>query len=251
MFRDLSEYAYIICLIFASLIFIGVLGYLIIGIIVKTRGISLKLILRGEEYVFAAISSIVIFLTFSFPIALGLWILIYFIMGILFKNDQKIIRSIEDLEQSIYEKIHDLNVDQLESLGKKIPYVYSPHIILWINDFQLSRRAALISSHTSFLKSKFKPLPFSFFSTGVVGISIALLTYGNLVDYSNSFPMLLLENYAVLSCVLAVMYVVLYISTVKNIYNYAHGNKKLFNIIFAVFSVIMCVGVAMISLNNG
>ena len=62
--------------------------------------------------------------------------------------------------------------------------------------------------------------------------------------------MLLLENYAILSCVLFALYVLLYFAVVGNIFHYMYERKRLFKILFSVFSVIMYVGVTAISMNS-
>lgn len=80
MFRALNEKVYILCWIFASLLLLCVLGYFLVGLIIKRHGISLKLLLIGEEYIFASIGSIVIFLTLLFPVAFYVWGLTFVLM---------------------------------------------------------------------------------------------------------------------------------------------------------------------------
>ena len=61
--------------------------------------------------------------------------------------------------------------------------------------------------------------------------------------------MLLLENYVILSSVLFILYIILYFSLICNIFHYMYSQKKLFNILYGVFSLIMYVGVTAISMN--
>lgn len=226
-----------------------VLGYFLCGIITKRRGISLKLLLIGEEYIFASISSIVIFLTLSFPVALLAWLIIYFLMNFIFRNNLKLISCIAYFEQNRTA----LSSRQLRLLSQLTPCVTSTYITSWTKDFRRLRKECLIKLdgdiHIDRLKFKCRILPFSVFASCIPGMSVALLTYGNLVESSDSFLMLLLENYAILSCVLCALYVLLYFSLVGNAFHYVYGHIKLFKIIFAVFSVIMYVGVTAISMN--
>lgn len=196
---------------------------------------SLKGLLIGEEHLFAALSSIVIFLSFSFKIALVIWIITYLIMCFLFRNNHGVIRYINDLK-------------------KNILHVSSTRISLWVKDFWALRKEVLNKidrdAHTNPSKFKFNLSPFSVFQTGMIGVFMALLTYENLVDNSGSFTSILLENYAVLLCVLSVLNVIFYLGTVKNIFHMLYGNKTLFRILFFIFSVIMFVAATMISMNR-
>ena len=79
MFRAIYQNYHIICWIFALSLVLSLLIYFFIGIRTKKYGISLKILLIAEEYIFAAISSIIIFMIFSFPVALAVWFLLYFL----------------------------------------------------------------------------------------------------------------------------------------------------------------------------
>lgn len=81
MFRTLNENIYVLCWIFAALLVLCVSGCFITKVIIKRRGVSLKFLLRGEQYVFASLSSVLIFLIFSFPAALAAWILFFLLMN--------------------------------------------------------------------------------------------------------------------------------------------------------------------------
>lgn len=87
------------------------------------------------------------------------------------------------------------------------------------------------------------------FASGTLGLFVTLFTYGDLIDHSDFFPMLMLENYAVLSCVLYVLYWLLYILVANTNGRPLYGDKKLFRILFAVFSLFMYVGVTAICMN--
>lgn len=251
MFRALYENVYIVCWIFGSLLLLCVLVYFLVGKITKKYGISLKLLLIGEQYIVALISSVVIFLTFSFPVAIAIWFLIYFLMNFIFRNNRRIISCIVYCEQNKAV----LNRQQLSLFLQLNPCVLSTYITLWIKDFRRLRRKVLYKLdsdiHINHLKYKCKILPFSFFASGIIGISVALLTYGNLVENSDAFLILLLENYTILSCALFALYVLLYFSLVGNVFHYMYGHKRLFKILFAIFSMIMYVGVTAVSMNNG
>ena len=162
MFRTLSENAHIICWIFASLIFLCISGYFLLGLILKKQEMSLKGLLIGEEHLFAALSSIVIFLSFSFKIALVIWIFTYLIMCFLFRNNHRIIRYINDLEKNILHK--STSTKQIISLSQTIPYVSSARITLWVKDFWALRKEVLNKidrdAHTNPSKFKFNLSPF-------------------------------------------------------------------------------------------
>lgn len=250
MFRGLCENAYIVCWVLASLLFCCGLVYCLVGVIIRQYGISLKLLLLGEEYIFALISSVLIFLIFSFPIALLVWIIVCFLMNCFFKNNRRLENCIVYFEQNK----NVITSRQLKLLSQLNPYLTSARIALWIKDFQHLRKEALYKidcgAHVNSFKHKQRIFPLSIFATGTIGITVSLLTYGHLVENSNLFLMLLLENYAILSCVLLSLYIFLYFSLVGNIFHYMYGHKRLFKIIFGVFSLIMYVSVTLISIGN-
>ena len=250
MLRPLYENVYIVTWIFVSLLLLCVSGYFLVGKITKKYGISLKLLLIGEEYIVALISSIVIFLVLSFPIALIVWLIVIFLINYFFKNNRRLVSYIIYCEQNK----KALTSRQLRLLSQLNPCLKSTSIILWIKVFQHLRRGALCKIdrgvHINHIKYKCRAFPFSIFTTGVIGISLSLLTYGRIDENSSSFLMLLLQNYAILSGILFVLYTLLYFSLVGNIFHYMYGHKRLFKFIFAVFSVLMYVAVTAISMNN-
>lgn len=250
MFRALYDNVHTVCWIFASLMLLCALLYFIVGVIIKIHGIPLKLLLIGEECVFATVSSIIIFLTFSLPAALAVWLLICFLMYFIFRNNRRLISCIVYYEQNKAA----LSSRQLRMFSKLNPCVTSTHITSWIKDFQRLRREMLYKlesdAHSNRLKQKRKILPFSFFASGTLGLFVTLFTYGDLIDHSNSFLILLLENYTLLSCVLYVLYWLFYFSSVANRFHTMYGHKRLFMILFAAFSILMYVGVTVISMNG-
>ena len=250
MFRPLYENIHTVCWIFSSLLFLCVLIYFLVGAIIKRYGISFKLLLIGEEYMFALLSSVVIFLTLSFPIALATWFIVFFLMSYIFRDNQRIISYFAHCELNK----NMLNRRQLRLYSQSNSNLSSTRITLWIKDFYCLRRRTLYNLnsdiHTNHSKHKCKILPFSLFASGTIGISVSLLTYGCLVENSSLFLMNVLENYAILSCVLVVLYMLLYFALVGNIYHYMYGHKRLFKIMFGVFSIIMYVGVTVISMNT-
>lgn len=249
MFRALCENTYIVCWILASLLFLYVSVYFLVGAIIRKCGISLKLLLIGEEYIFALVSSVIIFLTFSFPIALVIWLTVCLLANYLFKNNRRIVCYIVHLEQNK----NALTNRELKLLSQLNPYLTSVRMVLWIKDFQRLRKESLYkidcNDHTNHFRNKCKKYLFSFLATGAIGIMASLLIYGHLVENSSSFLMLLLENYAILSCVLLTLYALLYFSLVGNIFHYMYNHKRLFQIMFGVFSLIMYVVVTVISIN--
>ena len=247
MLRALHENVPMVCWIVLSLLLFCALVYFLVGTVTKRKGISLKLLLMGEEYLFAAICSIVIFLAFSFPVALAAWLLMYFLMGFIFEKNQRILSKITHCERNktANEKHQPSLVSQLN------PYVTSISIASWIHDLRRTRRYVLSSPPLVDCSNfRYEILPFSFFATGTIGASTALLIYKNLVDHCDSFWMLLLENYASLAFILFPLYIFLYAYFVGNIFHYMHGQKGLFKILFAAFSIIMYIGVTAISLNH-
>ena len=160
-------------------------------------------------------------------------------MCFLFRNNHRVIRYINNLKKN---KLYmSMNVS-------------STRISLWVKDFWALRKEVLNKidrdAHTKPSKFKFNLSPFSVFQTGTIGVFTALLTYENLVDNSGSFASILLENYAVLLCVLSVLDVILYLCTVKSILSKLYDKKTLFRILFFIFSVIMFVAATMISMNR-
>ena len=161
MFRALNENVYTVCWIFAALLLFCVLLYFLVGIITKRHGISLKLLLIGEEYIFATVSSIIIFLTLSLPAALAAWIFICFLMNFIFRNNQRLISCIDYCEHNKTA----LSRRQLKFFSQFTPCVTSAHITSWVKDFRRLRRDALYEldsdTHIKNLKFKCKILPFS------------------------------------------------------------------------------------------
>lgn len=251
MIRALYENIHIVGWIFASLLLLYVLVYFLVGIIIKRHGISLKQLLIGEVYTFSLIGSMVIFLTLSFPVALAAWLLICFLMNFIFRNNRRLISCIVYCEQNRTK----LSRQQLKMLLQLNPCVTSKHIALWIKDFHRLRREVLnkldSNIHINRLKFKCKILTVSFFVSGIVGIFVTLLAYGNLIENNNCLLMIVLENYAILLCILCILYILLYFSLVGNILHYMYGRKRLFKILFAIFSTIMYIVVTAISMNNG
>ncbi len=251
MFRAIYQNYHIICWIFALSLVLSLLIYSFIGIRTKKYGISLKILLIAEEYIFAAISSIIIFMIFSFPVALAVWFLLYFLMNFIFRNHRRIISCIIYCEQNMTA----LTSQQMKLFLQLNPCVKSSNIASWTKEFCRLRKEVLYkldnNIYVKHLNFKCKMLPFSILASGMIGIWMALLTYGNLVENGNSFLLLLLENYAILSGVLLALYVLLYLSLVGNVLHYMWGQKRLFKIIFAIFSIIMYIGVTVISMNNG
>ena len=250
MFRALYESIHIVGWVFTALILICIFAYFLIGVIIKKYGIYMKLLLIGEEYVFSLISSILIFLTLSFLMALTIWLIVFFLMNCFFRKNQRIINCIVYCEQHK----NTFTERQLRLMLQLNPCLKSAGLILWIKDFRRLRREVLYkidnNIYINLSKFKYKPLPFSVFGLSTIGIFGAFLTYGHLIENTNSFMMLLLENYSILSCVLFVLYWLLYFSMVNNIFHYMYGYKKLFKVIFFVFSVIMYVCVTVISMNT-
>lgn len=240
MFRALNEKVYILCWIFASLLLLCVLGYFLVGLIIKRHGISLKLLLIGEEYIFASIGSIVIFLTLLFPVAFYVWGLTFVLMHFVFGSNNRIISYIDRCDRN---KI-SINSRQLN------PYLTCERITSWVQDFRHLRRKVCGEISIKNSKSKCGIMPFPIFASGTIGISAAFFAYGCLFENCDSFLARLLENYASLSCVLCVLYVLLYLSTAGNVFHHMYGYKRLFKILFAVFSIIMYVGITMISMNT-
>lgn len=249
MFRTLYENSYSVCLTLAFLLFICVLVYLFVGIIIRKCGVYLKQLLVGEEYMFALISSVVIFLIFSFPIALLVWIIICFSMNYFFKNNRRLVSYIDYFEQNK----NVITNHQYRLLSQLNPCLSSGVIIFWIKDFQHLKHKTMCKMDTvpqiSHFKYKHSIFPFSIFAAGTIGIFVSLLTYGYLVEDNSSNLMLLLENYAILSCVLFVLYHILYLYIVGNIFHNMYGQKRLFKIIFIVFSIFMYICVSVISIN--
>ena len=250
MFRELYENADALYFILASFIILLALIYFIVGRITEKRGIYLKYLIIGKGYIFSVISSIMIFLTISFPLVLVVWFLLYFLANLVFKNDRKILSFINYYEQNKTA----LTSRQMRTFSKLNLYVTSTSFSSWIKSFYHLRRELLNKLNSDVdiahlnLKCQIFPLPF--FVSGIIGLFASLLTYGNLVENSNSFFMVLLENYAILSIVLLFLYVLLYFSLVGNVFHRMYGKKRLFKILFALFSIFMFVGVTAISMNN-
>lgn len=249
MFQPFYECVPALCWIFASIILLCALAFLIIGLLAKTFGISFAVILKGEEYVFAAICSIVVFLTFSFPLALILWLFLYLGMHFIFKSNQKLIKSI-----AYYKENRDtFRRKKIKALSSMDLCIESERALFWVKDFRQLRKTALLQLNgnvpSECFNFKCKVLPFSVFTTGTIGIGVASLTYENLIQNPTSFGMILLENYAVLSSILFVLYWIFYAASATSMNGIIlNGHKKTFNILFAIFSVFMCVIVARISM---
>lgn len=79
-----------------------------------------------------------------------------------------------------------------------------------------------------------------------VGIPLLL----GIALYQEYVPvMVLIENYTILSSCLVILYLLLYVGFVKNVFHYMYGRIRLYKILFGVFSALMYIVVTMISLN--
>lgn len=220
--------------------------YLVIGVITSKKGICLKSLLIGEEYVVALIISVVNFSVFSFPLALIVWVIVFWLMHYFLRDNRRIISYIVHYEQNK----NMFNHKQMKLFSQLNPNVVSPGAILWMKTFRHFKRDVLrlIDSIDS-PKIKSRTLPISVFALGTMGIFAVLCADGYLIENTNSSVMMLIENYTILSSCLVILYLLLYMVFVKNIFHYMYGHIRLYKIIFGVFSAFMYIVVTMISLN--
>ena len=248
MFRISYENIHIAYWVFTILVSLSIVAFFIIGVIVKKRGVSLKFLLIGEEFFFTILSSIIAFLTLEFFVAFFMWILICLLMPLIYKNNNKIINFLNYCKQNE----NSLNKQQSIMFSRLNCRVNSANAISWVRDYLYLKKEILNrmdnECNIKNLKFKYKFRWFYVLTSGILSISMVFLIYGNLFGSSNSFFILLIENYAILSCILFVLYFLLYFGLVKNPLHYMYESERLYKLLFALFSVIMYTVVTLISI---
>lgn len=249
MFRILHENVNAVYWIFVTLISLIILVFLTIGFIMKKQGISLKTLLIGEECFFTTLSSIITFLTLKYFVAFFIWILINSLIPLIYKKNNKIINFLNYCRQNG----KSLSKKHSKTFSKLDIHVKSTNVISWMKDYIYFKKEAINKIDSEYeiedLKFKYRICwPCFFFSLMLSTITV-YLAYGNLFSTTNSFFLLLMENYIILSCILFILYFLLYFGFVKNPLHYMYESKKLFKSLFALFSIIMYTIVTLISIN--
>lgn len=249
MFRPIFENSHKICCFLIILFLLCIFIYFLAGILAKRQRLTLKIFLIGKEYFLNIISAIFIFLVFSFPVAMVVWVFIKVLMDCFFRRERMLVNCIKYYENNK----KDLKQKEVRFLSQLNPCVTPKYVISWINDVKDVQRRMLqkidenIRIKSLNIKQKFLLTPI--FSTTIIVVFIDLLIYGKLFENYNCFLLLLLENYVILLGVLYTLYWLMYFSIVANVFHIMYGYRRLFKIIFAIFSVIMFIVVTAISFN--
>ena len=247
MLHSLDERCFIVFIVCGVLL---ILYYLLTGLIIKYRGCSLVCFLRLEEYTIAVLASIGVFLIFSLPTAIIIWIVIYFFMNILFAGNRRIRSYATYCEQNKEKLTHH----QLKLSSRLKSDIKFSQTIMWAKVFFVERKEVLnILNREQLVKKtelKFRLLPFTLFAVGTIGVDISLLIYGGLIDKHRLIPLILLENYTILASALFVLYPVLYFATIGNPFHYLYSHKRLFQCGFISFALILFIAVTVISFNE-
>ena len=245
MFQPFYEHPLAICFIFGVVWLLCILGFFLIGILAKKGEVLLNYLLLGQEYVFAAISSVVIFLIFALPLALVLWLFFCLGMNFIFRGNRELAGAIAH-----YDKMY-------ESSGKKelrdFPdldcFVRPSHVSSWFKEFRQLRRASLEKLKRDIpcqdRRYRRRIFPFSLVATGVIGIAAAWIAYGTLILNSTIPWMILLEGHAFFSVFLFLFYWAFYafmsLETLPRYGMVIAPPKILFNVCFAIIATLVYI----------
>ena len=231
MFQTIHENIHRIGCVLAILVIVHILLFFLVGIIVKKRGVFLETLLICEEYLFAATSSIVIFLIFSLPVALVLWFITYCMMYFIFKTHRKLLGFIAfcavEKRKALLGEVHSNPILQLNHRFKVL------RVSCWVKSFNETKSDALRKLEKEIdhngLRFKHQRIPFSCFASGTIGVVVAAFgVYGSLIANSTSFWLILLDNYVVVSCVAFPVYWLYYFLEVHD----GMESIKLFKFLF-------------------
>ena len=234
MFQTIHENIHRIGCALAILVIVHILLFFLIGIIVKKRGVFLDTLLIGEEYLFAATSSIVIFLIFSLPVALVLWFITYCMMYFIFKTHRKLLGFIAfcavEKQKALLGEVHSNPILQLNHRFKVL------RVSSWVKSFNETKSDALRKLEKEIdhngLRFKHQRIPFSCFASGTIGVVAAFGVYGSLIANSTSFWLILLNNYVGVSCVAFPVYWLYYFNEVHDCWGSMFLHEGLFKFLF-------------------
>lgn len=222
--------------------FCGIM-FLLLGVLVKRRVISFDQILAADEYLFATVLSTFIFLLFPLPLALILWGIAYLFMHLVFSKNRELIAQISHLDQNK----PFLQKEQAKTLAQAKDYLSCANVLSWHKDFKKLREECLatvrICKKNPQIVSRRRPLPFSLFATGAVGLSLSFCAYGAVMAEPTQLWQIFLENYAIFACILFALYFFMYFCCMARF-----QSKTWFYVSFAVIGTIGCAAVAYISL---
>ncbi|MBQ9736714.1 MAG: hypothetical protein IJV96_08025 [Clostridia bacterium] len=228
--------------ILLSLLPFCALTFLLIGVLVKARVISFDQVLAADQYLLAAVLSTVIFLLLPLPTALLVWSGAYLLMHLVFFKNRELLAHIARFDQNK----PFLREEQEKTLAKAKNYIPCAHALLWHKDFGNIRREcfAVIKAckETPQIAYRRRPLPFSLFATGTIGLSLSFCAYGAVMEEPTQLWQILLENYAILACILFALYFFMYFCCMQRA-----QSKTWFYISFAIASTVGCATVAYIS----
>lgn len=231
MFQTIHENIHRIGCVLAILVIVHMLLFFLVGIIVKKRGVFLETLLICEEYLFAATSSIVIFLIFSLPVALVLWFITYCMMYFIFKTHRKLLGFIAFCDDEKRET--PLTKEQSSLLSQLYHCFKVLRVSSWVKSFNEIKSDALRKLEKEIdhngLRFKHQRIPFSCFASGTIGVVVAAFgVYGSLIANSTSFWLILLDNYVGVSCVAFPVYWLYYFLEVHD----GMESIKLFKFLF-------------------
>ena len=219
----------------------------VIAIASKCNNLTIKLFSKVGEYFLSILISILIFSAFYLHWALLIWGITYFLLGFFNKGNYIILVCIEYIGKKNNSKttrnLHD-KINKPLSANK----FRGRHLI---SHMQNEKRKTVESYVTSCnYISKYRFFPFKVYTSGLIIPLIYNLFLGSQYDNSNKiFIFVLIENYLVLLGILSVLYTVLYLLTVRNEAHHLYMHKKIFKILYAMFSIVMILLVTGVSLN--
>lgn len=207
----------------------------------KNNNLSIKLIVRTEDYVVSILLSLWIFNLFYLHFAFLLWIVTYFVLTVLTKKNRVVHRLIKTYEKHPL-MLSRKQIKEYQKISSSLDFSKTKCLKKFM---QIRSQKKIIADEIvnnnlqNTLPKRFTFFPFLIYAVGILFPAINDVLFGGQYYNTGSVWLVLLENYIALFAILFISYPVAHYLTVDNEGHSLYGCEITFKILFSVFSVIL------------